>query len=187
MHSGAASAELRYDFPASAGGDNYVVFLSQPPLRIPSDAQTLSIQVYGDGSGHFLNAWLEDAKGNSWQYSFGRINHTGWAPMSVSLTPSREWPNGPLGSGDTMTPPLSLRALVLDGVPDGSASSGVIYLDALGTGTPAAGTLAGAAVGSEQGAGSDAAPAPAPAVPVTLDRQNRVHTVQRHAHEHIDL
>ena len=165
VHSGAASAELRYDFPASAGGDNYVVFLSQPPLRIPSDAQTLSIQVYGDGSGHFLNAWLEDATGSSWQYSFGRIKHTGWAPMSVSLTPSREWPNGPLGSGDTMTPPLSLRALVLDGVPDGSASSGVIYLDALGTGTPAAGASAVAAVGSEQGAGSDAAPAPAPAAP----------------------
>jgi Tol biopolymer transport system component len=171
--SGNAAAELRYDFPAAAGGGNYVVFLSQPALRIPADAQTLSLQVYGDGSGHYLNAWLDDASGSSWQYSFGRINHTGWAPMSVALAPSREWPNGPLGSADSMTPPLVLRALVLDGVPDGAESSGVIYLDSLGTGVPAAAaasaagpSTAGAAAGDQAAAAEDpaaaAAPAPAP-------------------------
>lgn len=60
---GAAAAKLEYNFPASAGTENYVVFLAQPPLPIPSGASTLHLKVYGDGAGHFLNAWVGDAGG----------------------------------------------------------------------------------------------------------------------------
>ncbi|HHW86889.1 MAG TPA: SH3 domain-containing protein [Chloroflexi bacterium] len=136
---GAASAALAYNFPASAGSSNYVVFLSQPELRIPNGAQALTLQVYGDGSGHILNAWVRDAANQVWQLTFGRINHTGWAPMTATLVASRDWPNGPISgaTADQLTPPLSLRALVLDGAPDGVASEGVIYLDALATGSAA--------------------------------------------------
>lgn len=138
--SGAASAALAYDFPANAGSENYVVFLAQPELRIPAGAQSLTIQVYGDGSGHFLNAWVRDAANQVWQTTFGRINHTGWAPMSAGLTASREWPNGPISgaTGNPLAAPFTLRALVLDGAPDGVASRGTIYLDALSAGSGAA-------------------------------------------------
>jgi hypothetical protein len=131
--SGAASAELAYEFPAEAGSRNYVVFLPRPSLRIPAGAASLQIQVYGDGSGNFLNAWVADSAGQTWQLTFGRIYHTGWAPMSLALAPSRTWPDGPVGDAvsDQLTEPLSVAALVLDGAADGEPSSGVIYLDGL--------------------------------------------------------
>lgn len=170
-HTGAASAAIDYDFPASAGSENYVVFLAQPELRIPNGAQTLTMQVHGDGSGHFLNAWVRDAANQVWQVTFGRINHIGWAQMNAPLVASRDWPNGPISGAttDQLTQPLTLRALVLDGVPDGVTSSGVIYLDALG----AIDSAASAATTSAAGADSDEAQqgqiiaAPAPTGPLT--------------------
>ena len=176
-HTGSASAALAYDFPASAGSSNYVVFMSQPELRIPNGAQALTMQVYGDGSGHFLNAWVRDAANQVWQLTFGRINHTGWAPMTAALVASREWPNGPISgaTADQFTQPLSLRALVLDGAPDGVASEGVIYLDALTAGSGAASSTPGASTGSTSASSTAstattdpaAAPAPAPSGPLT--------------------
>lgn len=161
VQSGAASAALAYDFPAAAGSDNYVVFLPQPELRIPANAQSLTFQVYGDGSGHFLNAWIRDSASQVWQTTFGRINHTGWAPMTAALVASRQWPNGPISgvTSDLLTPPLTLRALVFDGANDGVASRGTIYLDALtvGSGAAAAPVTTGAA--ATAAADSSAAPA----------------------------
>lgn len=173
VHTGAASAAINYDFPASAGSENYVVFLAQPELRIPSGAQALTMQVYGDGSGHFLNVWVRDAGNQVWQLTFGRINHTGWAPMTAALVASRDWPNGPISgaTSDRLTQPLVLRALVLDGAPDGVASSGVVYLDSLSTGAAApASTATGGAAGSSSSADAASAPvaaAPAPTGPLT--------------------
>ena len=155
---GAMAAKLDYNFPAEAGSKNYVVFLAQAPLRIPDDATGLQMQVFGDGSGHFLNAWVVDSGGQTWQYTFGRVQHTGWAPMTASLAPSGEWPNGPVGDAgsDGLKPPLRLKALVLDGVPDGTASSGTIYLDDLvavtGAALPAAGTAAASTESGNDGA-----------------------------------
>jgi hypothetical protein len=144
---GSASAALDYDFPAAAGSDNYVVFLAQSNLRIPPGAENITIQVFGDGSGHFLNLWVRDAAAKTWQLTFGRINHTGWATMSLTPVASTEWPNGPIdGSGDTLVEPLTVAALVLDGAPDGQASRGTIYLDDLATGAGAA--TSGAAANS---------------------------------------
>jgi uncharacterized protein YgiM (DUF1202 family) len=180
VQSGSAAAALAYDFPASAGSSNYVVFMAQPELRIPNGAQALTVQVYGDGSGHFLNAWVRDAANQVWQLTFGRISHTGWAPMTVPLVASREWPNGPISgaTADQFTQPLSLRALVLDAAPDGVASEGVIYLDALATGNGAASGTTNAAAGGAPAAPASSAPAstaattesvaaPAPSGPLT--------------------
>lgn len=140
---GAASAELRYEFPAAAGNRNYVVLLPAPALRIGDGASGLQIQVYGDGSGHYLNVWVGDATNVTWQFTFGQIRHTGWQAMNASFALDQPWPNGPIGETTItqLTPPLVIKALVLDGVPDGVASQGVIYLDALrgfvGTAPPA--------------------------------------------------
>lgn len=177
VHSGAASAALTYDFPAAAGSGNYVVFLAQPELRIPAGAPALTVQVFGDGSGHFLNAWIRDAGNQVWQLTFGRVTHTGWAPMSAALVASREWPNGPISgaASDQLTPPLVLRALVLDGAPDGVASKGVIYLDTLstgdgaaaGAGTAGASATGGGAASSGAGNAAVAAPVAVPSGPLT--------------------
>jgi hypothetical protein len=156
---GRAAAELAYDFPSAAGDKSYVVFLNPATLRIPEEAAALQVQVYGDGAGHFLNTWIEDAQGQTWQLTFGRILHTGWKTMAANLVFDRAWPNGPVGGdgAETMQPPLRLKALVLDGVPDGEASRGTIYLDdlrATSGGSPSASATGGEVNPANTGAGA---------------------------------
>ncbi|MCB0204713.1 MAG: hypothetical protein KDI55_25305 [Anaerolineae bacterium] len=128
---------MSYDFPAVAG--NYVVFLAAPnplPINGPTAHPTgLTMWVYGDDSHHFLNAWIEDAAGEVQLYTFGQVNHSGWQQMFANFDDFLGWPNGHVSGEDNghLDYPISLFALVLDGMPDGQASSGVIYLDQLST------------------------------------------------------
>ncbi|MEI2692399.1 MAG: SH3 domain-containing protein [Anaerolineae bacterium] len=128
---GASSGRLSYNFPAVT--DNYVVFLAPNPIGIGGQPTGISAWVYGDGSRHFLNAWLQDAAGEVRAYSFGPVSHTGWQQMTAWFDDARGWPNGHISGGDNgrLDYPARLYALVLDGVPDGAASSGVVYLDDL--------------------------------------------------------
>ena len=131
VKAGSASGRLQYDFPAVA--NNYVVFTSSPPLEIPGQASGITAWVYGDGAGHFLNAWVQDADGEIRSYTFGQVRHQGWQEMTAWLDEKHGWPNGHISGPDDgrLKYPILLSALVLDGVPDGQASSGVIYLDDL--------------------------------------------------------
>ncbi len=87
--------------------------------------------MYGDGSGHFLNAWLSDANGEVRAYTFGPINHQGWQQMTAWFDDQAGWPNGHISGPDNgqLDAPAALYGLVLDGVPDGQASRGAVYLD----------------------------------------------------------
>jgi uncharacterized membrane protein len=128
--SGKSAGKLSYDFPAGEA-DNYVVFLRTLPIAGQPDA--LRAQVYGDGSTHFLNAWVEDATGQAWQYTFGRINHTGWQEMVAPLDLSLGWPNQAVGDTTSTAPafPIKLSALVLDGYSSDQAFTGDVYVDDL--------------------------------------------------------
>lgn len=131
--SGRYAGKITYDFPANVPeGRNYVVFLRALPL--PGQPEALTIWVNGDGSGNFLNAWVEDATGQVWQFSFGQIEHSGWRQMTAPLDTSLDWPVQRIsGSGGAaLTYPLQLQALVLD-YPTDDAAAGVIYLDDLAT------------------------------------------------------
>ncbi len=130
VYAGSYSGKLTYDFPANIPGDrNYVVFLRTIPIAGTPDR--LEMQVYGDGSGSFLNVWVKDATGQVWQFAFGPIKHTGWKRMSAPLDPSLDWPVQPIGgSATTLTFPVSLNALVLD-YPTDTAASGTVYFDDL--------------------------------------------------------
>lgn len=129
VRAGSYAARLRYDFPAVF--DNFVVFTARPAVNIPGQPTGITAWVYGDGSGHFLNAWIQDAAGEIRSYTFGQIRHLGWQPMTAWFDEGRGWPNGHIGGPDDgrLTFPVKLYALVLDGVPDGQGSGGVIYLD----------------------------------------------------------
>ena len=157
VHAGGYSAELKYDFPAVQ--NNFVVFEARPPVGIPGQPTALSAWVYGDGSGHFLNVWLRDAGGQVRQYSFGQIKHEGWQQLTAVLDDAAGWPNVHISGPDTgkLSFPVSLSALVLDGVPDGAASKGTIYIDDLST----AGQAAAGAPAAQ--AAVTASPAPAAA------------------------
>jgi len=164
VHAGGYAGRLRYDFPAVT--DNFVVFLAQPLIALPGEPAGLAAWVYGDGSGHFLNAWIQDATDEVRQYTFGRITHSGWQQMVAPFDESRGWPNSHISGSDDgkLTYPVSLRGLVLDGVPDGQASSGVIYLDDIATSAQpvASGPAPPTPVAAAPGA-TPTAPAQAPA------------------------
>lgn len=129
VHDGRGSAKLSYTFPGVA--DNFVVF--ETSVKLSPGTTGISAWVYGDGSGHYLNAWLQDASGQVRQQTFGRVSHTGWKQMVAWFyTDARKWPsNSHISGSDTggLTAPYTFKALVLDGVPDGAASNGEIYID----------------------------------------------------------
>ena len=147
-HSGSYAGKLSYDFPAVQ--NNYVVFLRPAPLRIPEQPDALTLWVFGDGSNHFLNAWIRDAQGEVRQFTFGQVSHKDqWQPMMLRLDTTAPWPQGHISGPDNgrLDFPISLEALVLDGVPDGAASKGVLYLDDLMSGQRSGANLPAAAPG----------------------------------------
>ena len=136
VYAGSFSGKIAYRFPAVS--NNYLVFSQGFPIAATPAA--LKIMVFGDGSHNFLNAWVKDAKGLVWQFTFGRVEHTGWQQMVAPLDLSLGWPNGPVGhkGGGSPTYPLKFQALVLDGWREDTALQGVIYVDELfaGDATP---------------------------------------------------
>jgi hypothetical protein len=132
VRSGVRSGKLSYDFPATS--DNYVVFSARPALAMSGRPTGITAWVFGNASGHFLNAWVLGSDGEVRAYTFGQINHTGWQQMTAWLNDVRSWPNGHISGLDNgkLDFPARLYALVLDGVPDGVASRGAIFLDDIG-------------------------------------------------------
>jgi hypothetical protein len=129
VHGGQYAGQLTYNFPSP--DNDYVIFLQSRPLA--GQPNTILAWVYGDGSGHFLNAWIKDAAGQTWQMTFGQVKHTGWQQMAAMLDPGQPWPSGPISGTDNgaIDYPISFQALVLDDVPDTYSGSGTIYIDDL--------------------------------------------------------
>jgi serine/threonine protein kinase len=128
-YSGGTSAKISYDFP---GPDNdFVVFLQFND--IPGQPTGLSVWVYGDGEGHYLNAWIIDSEGETWQMPYGRVTHTGWAQMTGDIDTDQDWPwthiSGP--SNEVVDYPIRFRGFALDDVNNAFSGQGEIYLDVL--------------------------------------------------------
>lgn len=139
VYEGAFSGQLDYNFATS--GNDYVVFLRN--VALAGSPKTISVWVYGDGAGHFLNVWLKDAGGETWQMSFGQITHIGWQQMVATLDPAAPWPGGHIsGPGNgAIDYPISFQGLVLDDGSDTFTGRGTIYLDNLGTAVSSAGAV----------------------------------------------
>jgi serine/threonine-protein kinase len=170
-HDGATSGKLAYDIPAV--DKHYVVFERVPALAIPGQPTALTLWVYGDGSNHYLNAWIQDSAGEVRQFTFGQIRHAdAWQPMVAALDPKAPWPQGHISGPDNnaLDYPISFRGLVLDVVPKTGATkyTGAIFVDDLTTGaTTAAGTAPAPASAGSTPAGQATAAAPAPSGPLT--------------------
>jgi hypothetical protein len=128
-HSRSYSGELAYSF-GSAGND-FVVFMRTFPLG--GQPNQISAWVYGDGSNHYLNTWVKDAEGETWQFTFGQVKHSGWQQMVAWLDTGADWPAGHIDgpSNGALDYPIDFRALVLDDVPDSYTGSGVLFVDDL--------------------------------------------------------
>ncbi len=130
---GDSAGRLSYDFPAVT--ENFVVFEARPEIPLAEETTGFFAWVYGDGSGHYLNIWLRDAADERRSYTFGQISHEGWMPMVALIDEDLGWPNGHIDGPDNgvLDAPFRFHAFVLDGVPDGKASQGEIFLDDIST------------------------------------------------------
>lgn len=128
-HNGSYAGRLAYNFPG--GGNDFVVFLWNRALD--GDPNRINAWVHGDGSDHYLNVWIKDNGGQTWQFTFGQVGHTGWQQMSAYLDTGQPWPAGHIAGPDNgrVDYPISFQALVLDDVPDSYSGSGAIYVDDL--------------------------------------------------------
>ena len=161
--SGSRSAALEYDFPTA--DNDYVVFIQ--PHDIEGQPNQLRLWVHGNGSGHYLNAWIVDADNERWSVPFGRVTHQGWKEMIGRIDEDQKWPWGRVGGNgnNAVDYPIRFYALVLDDSPDTFTGTGTIYLDDLTAGTGQAASAPGAstsAPGASTPASGTATPTAAP-------------------------
>jgi serine/threonine protein kinase len=125
VRSGSYAAKLRYDFPTT--GDDYVVFIRS--LSLAGQPNTVGAWVYGDGSGHYLNAWIQDAQNEIWSVHLGKVGGPGWQQVTGNLAPNQPWPSGHISGPENgvVDYPVRFYALVLDR--PGGSRSGYIYID----------------------------------------------------------
>lgn len=131
---GSQALRIRYDgLPGISVTDQHFIVLRRPSsVPVPGKPDLMTAQVYGDGSGHYLNVWLQDSDSEIWQFTFGQINHTGWHTLALPLDPNADWPVDVVQRkrNSKVDYPLRLHSLVLDSTSNQS-TSGVIYLDDL--------------------------------------------------------
>ncbi len=128
VHSGMVSGKLVYQFPTP----EMTMWCSCAIFRSGAGQGSESL-VYGDGSGHFLNAWVKDANGELWSFPFGQIEHEGWRQMVAVLDVSGAWPTGHLAgpANGILDYPIHFWALVLDDAPDAYQGQGSLFVDDL--------------------------------------------------------
>jgi hypothetical protein len=127
VHTGSHAAELRYDFPDTE--EDFVVFFQ--PQGLAGKPDRMDIWVYGDGSGHNLSIWVEDAEKEVWSVYLGQVGDEGWHRLAGNLDPTRPWPSGRVGGGPdnkTVDYPIRFYGIVLDR-PGSGPLSGRIFLD----------------------------------------------------------
>jgi serine/threonine protein kinase len=141
VKSGSYAAKLSYNFPAVQ--DDYVVFIRT--LNLGGQPNTLGAWVYGDGSSHLLNLWIQDSQNEVWSVHLGKVGGRSWQQMVGRIDANLPWPSGHISGPENgvIDYPIRFYALVLDR--PGGTQSGYIYIDdisawqgaAVATSTPA--------------------------------------------------
>ncbi|MFK7804506.1 MAG: serine/threonine protein kinase, partial [Anaerolineae bacterium] len=126
-HSGGSAGRLDYTFTTAE--NDYVVFLQVNPIS--NTPNTLSAWVYGDGSGHFVNAWVLDAKQQVWQVPLGQVFHTGWQEMTGAIQVDQDWPWSHISGPDNnkVDYPIQFYAIVVDDFNAAYVGDGTIFID----------------------------------------------------------
>jgi hypothetical protein len=135
-NSGLFSARMSYDFSAAQG---YILFQTPVLTGLPgATPATVSVWVYGDGSGHRLALRLYDATDERFVYAVGPVAWTGWRLLTAS-DPTR-WSHY-LGNNDGIFDgPVRSVAVELTSVA-GARVEGALYLDDISLTYPSTGPV----------------------------------------------
>ena len=129
-----SAGRLAYNLPGSSTANPFVALTRSTSLSIAGSPGSVSMWVYGDDSGHYLNLRALDNTGQEYQFSFGRIHHRGWQRMTAQLDPTLPWPNQLVSDKDSERRPsfpIRITAIILDPAEDRD-TNGELYFDDLG-------------------------------------------------------
>jgi len=104
-----AALAFRYQFDP---GWRYAQAVPRSAEPIPDGATALVVWIHGDSSGDYLRARYKDKSGQTFQPDIGRIDWTGWRPVTIPLTGERSAHWGGAGDG-VPQPPLVWDGLLL--------------------------------------------------------------------------
>ncbi|WP_051330807.1 phosphodiester glycosidase family protein [Aneurinibacillus terranovensis] len=151
VKSSAKALRLSYDFAGAPNTTARFVYgkLGASGQKLPDQPLGLKLWVYGDNSGHSLQAEVADAKGNVQAVSLAdQVNWTGWKEVQADFPTNIAYP-------------VTLRSLdVVDAEDSTLSTKGTLYFDELSLKYPA---FAAPAVAP---APASPSPAPVPSAPV---------------------
>ncbi|HEY0604668.1 MAG TPA: beta-galactosidase [Herpetosiphonaceae bacterium] len=122
-----ASGRIIYEF--TSADNDYVAFPRSENTPLPANTTRVGLWVYGDGSGHMLQARIADEQGEVLQYRLGYIGAPGWQFLSASLTGEVEPGNRITGGNGRLDGALRLRELIVDDSPNTATGSGRFFID----------------------------------------------------------
>lgn len=115
-------------------GHNSFTVTATKPLPVEGIAKTVSVWVVGRNFNHSLNLLLKDYWGRDYELYMGKLNHTGWKLMSVSIPPQNpDGKNGIIQKDYHYGNRLGLRIVGfrIDCDPEDAYGSYFIYFDDL--------------------------------------------------------
>ncbi len=123
------SQALRIDYQFPALGNRYLVFRQRRPLPLPVTTTAVTMMIHGDDSTTMLKLWLKDSRGTIVQLPVAPLGPAQWHQVITSLPATFPSWDVILGDGQNVTPPFTLEAFVLDDLPNGVGSSGMVVID----------------------------------------------------------
>jgi len=126
-HDGDCAAKLVYDF-SKTGGVTAAAY-AQTAHLLPLNWDSLSLWVYGDGSGHWLRAEFVDSTGE--KFVGNLASRVDWTDSWYLCTLSQSDLVGLRDEKARRHPPLALTRIYLVVLPTGEHDTGELYLDTL--------------------------------------------------------
>ncbi|MCX7022188.1 MAG: fimbrillin family protein [bacterium] len=126
-HDGDSAAKLVYDF--SKAGDVTAAAYAQTAHLLPLNWDSLSLWVYGDGSGHWLRAEFVDSTGE--KFVGNLVSRVDWKDSWCLCTLNQSDLVGLRDEKALRHPPLALTRIYLVVLPTGEHDTGEIYFDTL--------------------------------------------------------
>ncbi len=121
---GRFSAKATYDF----GGAGYILFSTPILAELPNALPTsLSVMIYGDGSGHRIGVRLYDAGGEKYVKALGTVDWTGWKRFDIA-TDFANWNHYQGDENNVFDVPVSQFNLELTAVTTGP-KAGALFID----------------------------------------------------------
>lgn len=129
------SGKMTYDFSSATG---YVLYGTERPDEVQEVPESVSLALYGDGSGHVISLRVYDDTEERFVQEVGPVDWTGW--KAIEIGDLEGW-NHYLGNDDgVFDPPVRSVAMQLSHAAGGPAT-GTLYADDIRLGYASAGEV----------------------------------------------